>query len=270
MNNYFNTYIILLLLASPLSASDIFLPEINQEMKNFAKEVANSNARVKAFNVKKPSINGQLRNRIKALEKQVDKDSKNHRLSVQNLMLRTVKNKSWKTKQAQLIRGLKKNLNIQEQEESTVSGHRLYLFVSSSMPKKKMRTYARQLQKYPNAQMIIRGFIGGGEKMQPTMAYIKSIITKDENCGRGVACKTYKTRINIDPVLFQRYTINKVPTLVYVDELSGGNYCSEGNIEVVNASGVHKFIGLAPFKYMIQALSEKTDLSKLKHLLEIR
>jgi hypothetical protein len=72
--------------------------------------------------------------------------------------------------------------------------------------------------------MIMRGFIGGGKKMQPTMAYIKSIITKDAHCNRGVACKTYKTKFNIDPVLFQRYQITQVPTLVY-EVASFASFC---------------------------------------------
>jgi hypothetical protein len=37
-----------------------------------------------------------------------------------------------------------------------------------------IKCFNGQLTKYPNAQMIMRGFIGGGKKMQPTMAYIKS------------------------------------------------------------------------------------------------
>jgi hypothetical protein len=51
-----------------------------------------------------------------------------------------------------------------------------------------------------------------------------------------------KTKFNIDPVLFQRYQITQVPTLVYVDDISGGGYCSEGNTKIVNTKGVHKFI----------------------------
>jgi hypothetical protein len=37
--------------------------------------------------------------------------------------------------------------------------------------------------------------------------------------------------------------------------LLGGGYCSEGNTKIVNTKGVHKFIGLAPIKYMVSELA---------------
>lgn len=272
MKYYYNISIIILLLASPLIASDITLPVISNEVRNLAKE-STSNARTKAVNLKKPVASENLQKKINAIVKgakqQIDHQTKN----VQTMLDKTIRNANWKIKQAQLIRSFNKDHDkdhdTKKKEKQMVSGHRLYLFVSSSMPIDKMRVYAKQLQKYPNAQMIMRGFIGGARKMQPTMAYIKSIIVKNKDCNIGVACKTVKTKINIDPVLFQRYNITKVPTLVYVDELSGASYCSEGNTDIVNATGVHKFSGLAPLKYMLSELSNETNISKLKTLSEL-
>ncbi len=264
MKNYFSIGI-LLSLSIHLMANDIALPEINNDMRSVAKE-AISNARIEAVNIKKPTINDTLKHKIYGLTKQVQQQSEAHNVSVKNLLDKTVNNKAWVFKQAQLIKGASKDLGVDDETQvETLSGHRLYLFISSSMPKNKVRQYARQLSKYPNTQMVMRGFIGGGRKMQPTMKYIKSIIVKNENCN-GVDCKTYTTKINIDPVLFQRYGIDKVPTLVYVDKLSGANYCSEGNADIVHANGVHKFTGLAPIKYMISELADKTKLSKLGYL----
>lgn len=267
MKSHFNKFIILLLLTNPLLANNIVLPEIIDDMRELAKEAV-SNARIKAVNVRKVTPSKELIDQVEKLARLTEKQSKTHSNTVKILLDKTVRNVKWKAKQKQLIQSLHKTLDVEDesQQSEAVSGHRLYLFVSSSMPKDKMRQYARQLTKYPNAQMIMRGFIGGGKKMQPTMAYIKSIITKDEHCNRGVACKTYSTKFNIDPVLFQRYKITQVPTLIYVDEISGGSYCSEGNTKVVNAKGVHKFVGLAPIKYMVSELAEQTKLSKLQLL----
>lgn len=268
MKNYFNISIILLSLASPVVA-EIALPEISKEMRDLVNKSVQSKARIDAFNVKKPVIDKALKNRVNDLSHQLNKRTKTYQSNVKKLVDQTINNKAWKFKQAQLIKGLNKELDVDnEDNKKTLSGHRLYLFVSSSMPKDKMRTYARQLQKYPNSKMIMRGFIGGSKKMQPTMAYIKSVITKDVACS-GIQCKTVKTKFDIDPVLFQRYNISKVPALIYVDELSGASYCSEGNSDIVNAVGVHKFVGLAPLKYMIQVLAEKTNLPKLEQLLEL-
>ncbi len=269
MKNCLYALIFLLPIPSALLASDIALPKISNDMQKLAKE-ATSNARIKALNVQKvaPKPSKNLIDQVEKLANQAKKQAETQKNTVNILLNKTVRNAKWKAKQTQLIQSLNKTLDVEDEakQSETVSGHRLYLFVSSSMPKNKMRQYARQLTKYPNAQMIMRGFIGGGKKMQPTMAYIKSIITKDAHCNRGVACKTYKTKFNIDPVLFQRYQITQVPTLVYVDDISGGGYCSEGNTKIVNTKGVHKFIGLAPIKYMVSELADKTKLSKLQLL----
>jgi len=268
MKYYYNISIIILLLSSPLIASDITLPVISNEVRNLAKESI-SNARIKAVNLSKPVASKNFQQKVNAIVKTAKQQIGKQTQNVQTMLDKTIRNSNWKLKQAQLIKAFKKDHNVDKQETQVVSGHRLYLFVSSSMPKNKMRTYARQLQKYPNAQMIMRGFIGGAKKMQPTMAYIKSIIVKNKDCSIGVACKTVKTKINIDPVLFQRYNITKVPTLVYVNELSGASYCSEGNTDIVNASGVHKFTGLAPLKYMLSELSNATNIGRLKTLSEL-
>ena len=161
--------------------------------------------------------------------------------------------------------GVEPSSENQNNKDNILFGQRLYLFVSSSIPQQKMREYARQLSKYPNSQMILRGFIGGAKKIQPTLEYIRSIITKNPDCIDS-KCQVYKTIINIDPVLFARYAVSRVPTLVYVNEISGPSYCSEGNKEIVSSNGVHTFVGQAPLKYMIRELSSKTKLTKLQQL----
>lgn len=284
MKNYFNINILILLLSvavsmitSTVTMANIALPELSQEMRNLANETNQSNARLNAFAVTKPVISQSTHKHVKSLVKWANQNKQQQHTTVSTLVDTTINNSTWQFKQAQQIKSLSNDFNMSNQQSNNsqqndnnqhsqaVSGHRLYLFVSSSIPKAKMRAYARQLQKYKNAQMIMRGFMGGGKKMQPTMSYIKSIITKADHCN-GVHCPTYKIQFNIDPVLFQRYNITKVPTLVYVDNLSGAGYCSEGNGDIVSAKGVHRFVGLAPLKYMISELAQTTQLPKLRQL----
>lgn len=274
MKNYFNISIVVLSLISPVIANIITLPEISQEIRDLANETTKSNARLSAFSATKPVIDRLTTKQVNNLAKQANQDKQQQQITVGSIVDKTINNDAWRFKQAQLIKSFNGDFDIDNQQSDNnhktkiVSSHRLYLFVSSSMPKAKMRAYARELAKYPNTQMIMRGFIGGGKTMLPTMTYIKSIITKHEGCN-GVNCKTYNTTFNIDPVLFQRYEITKVPTLVYVDNLSGGTYCSEGNADIVNANGVHRFIGLAPLKYMVSELADKTQLPTLRELTQI-
>lgn len=274
MKNYININIIILsLIATNIAAAEeITLPVISDEIMEFSKEAAisKSAARSAAYGSSKPLISEALERNVKAMVDLSIRQQLQQNTTIQQLLNKTINNKDWKNNQSKYIQAFNKELDLGEQTTQTtqggqVSGHRIYLFISSSIPTKNMRQYAKELTKYPNAQIVMRGFIGGANKMQPTMAYIKSIIAKDESC-MSINCKNYNTKINIDPVLFNRYGITKVPTLIYVDELSGANYCSEGNTDIVKANGVHRFTGLAPLSYMIRELAETTKLVKLEQL----
>ena len=96
---------------------------------------------------------------------------------------------------------------------------RIYVFISSSMPKATLRNYAVALDKIndPNVSMVLRGFIGNMKLFKPTLNFIQNIITKDASCDLSKEkCNAYNAAINIDPMLFSKYRITTVPAITYV------------------------------------------------------
>lgn len=119
------------------------------------------------------------------------------------------------------------------------TGDRLYLFISSSVPLVTLRNYARAIDGLPGAVMVLRGFVQGADRLKPTMRLVRKIRLKDKEC-EGDDCKLRDTAVVVDPVLFRRYKIKRVPALVAAEGVQSPGTCSEGNPDVVNvgASGV--------------------------------
>ena len=178
-----------------------------------------------------------------------------------------INSKSYQTNRTKAFAQVKRSLNIPVTQDQSISGHRFYLFVSSTIPEKNLRSYARQLAQIPNAKLVLRGFIGGAKKMAPTLKFIKKSSKKNPFCSKGINCPTHKIDFIIDPVLFQRYNIKKVPTLVFVENLTGSNNCSEGNTNLTTATGIHQFTGLAPISHMLTELEKSTNSPTLKQII---
>lgn len=94
---------------------------------------------------------------------------------------------------------------------------RIYIFVSSSVPKDTLRNYARDIDRLgqPRMSIVMRGFVSGMTKVRPTLEFLRRVLFKDENCDSD-KCEAYHAPVLIDPLLFRRYAIEAVPAIVYV------------------------------------------------------
>jgi type-F conjugative transfer system pilin assembly protein TrbC len=111
----------------------------------------------------------------------------------------------------------------QKKTRGLSSGERLYLFVSSSVPAETLRNYVRAVADFrdPNIRMVLRGFVGGASRVAPTISFLQKVLLVDLGCDpRKERCKTYNAPVIIDPLLFRRYRIGRVPAFVYVPSVS--------------------------------------------------
>lgn len=117
------------------------------------------------------------------------------------------------------------------QEASKVPGkigrlsphERIYLFISSSVPIHTLRHYVRTLSALgePNVRIVMRGFIDGARFVNPTVTFLKDILFVDPECDPGKErCSAHRAQLIIDPLLFRRYHIERVPTFVYVPSIT--------------------------------------------------
>jgi hypothetical protein len=96
---------------------------------------------------------------------------------------------------------------------------RIYLFISESIPLETLRNYARDGADLgdPRIVMVVRGFVGGMKHVLPTRRFVLDVLRRDLACESEVRsdCELLPVRLVIDPLLFRRYDVQEVPTVVY-------------------------------------------------------
>jgi len=176
-----------------------------------------------------------------------------------------------------LRQGTFENSNLSNQgepdrEKSFLSSNeRLYLFISSSIPKSTIRRYITTLEKIAdlNVTFVMRGFIGGLDKAKPTLDFIREVLYKVEECDfRETQCEMFATGVNIDPQLFRRYKIERVPAVAYA---TGVNVLqpemSEGLRETVEIGKSYTVYGDASFDYLLEQINKEAKSRSLEHMI---
>ena len=148
---------------------------------------------------------------------------------------------------------------------------RVYLFVSSSMPLQTVRNYAASVARLrdPKIVMVMRGFVGGMTRIQPTIDFVSSVLKEDPSCTFSEReCRMRGANLVVDPLLFRRYGIERVPTVVFVRGLKSADASlSEGDMQNTNVTDSHAVFGDASLEYILEMISRETGASSLKGLL---
>jgi type-F conjugative transfer system pilin assembly protein TrbC len=151
------------------------------------------------------------------------------------------------------------------------SAERLYVFVSSSIPLVALRAMATDLArlKDPNVVIVLRGFVEGAKLIGPTSTLVAKIITDDPDCltsGKS-DCSMKPINIVIDPLLFRRYGIGRVPAVAFVQNVMVKNTeASEGIEENADSGDAWIVYGDASIPYAIELLRRETDIPSLERL----
>ena len=98
---------------------------------------------------------------------------------------------------------------------------RIYLFLSSSVPDETVRAYISTIAHAERDEIVpvLRGLVKGRD-FQASAGYFNRILQEEPDCRdtRETKCRRYQVPIRIDPLLFDRYGITRVPTLVYAGD----------------------------------------------------
>ena len=109
----------------------------------------------------------------------------------------------------------------EDKQDTILKQGKIYLFISSSVPVSTLRSYAAMIDHARAEQvvMVLRGFVGGMKKIRPTMNFIGEILKKNQDCDfTQEKCESYQANIQVDPMLFQRFSIDEVPALVFLPD----------------------------------------------------
>jgi len=160
--------------------------------------------------------------------------------------------------------------NDNNQNAYLMADERIYLFVSSSMPMSILKSYAGDLDKLrdPNIIMVIRGFVNGVKYMKPTLEFISGIQTKDINCDpMHEKCKAYQVNIFIDPMMFSQYAIQSVPAIVYARGVRLTDSQIDQNASQNTASEDYTVSGDVSFEYALDIIAKASASSQIDNIL---
>lgn len=138
---------------------------------------------------------------------------------------------------------------------------RIYIFISSSMPEQTIRNYIRDASKIGNnIFLVLRGAIGGIKQIMPTAVWANNLLKKNPLCEGQ--CEMYGVKILIDPFLYRKYEITKVPAVVYVKGLQNIEGLSEG-LSSVKIGNFWVSYGDVSLDYHLKLIEEKSGRKKL-------
>ncbi len=150
-------------------------------------------------------------------------------------------------------------------------GERLYIFISSSVPMQTLRTYAAAIDAMGEAGVVfvVRGFKDTLREIRPTMRFMTDILKKDPSCDLKTGeCETFGAEILIDPLLFRRYGVEKVPAFVYASAVSVRDAdMSEGLADNASVTGHHVAYGDASLEAIIERFHKETGRESLRGML---
>lgn len=160
---------------------------------------------------------------------------------------------------------LEKGKNNQNNTINFIQKNRIYVFMSESVPIEIWNTYGTYMSdnKLINSSLVLRGCVGGNcEKIKPTADFILSINKHDKN-------HEINPNVIIDPMLFRKYNITRVPCVVYAEDVKTIDLrMSEGNDENFSAKNIYKSCGDWSLEYHLRELQKQSNSISLQEMID--
>lgn len=112
----------------------------------------------------------------------------------------------------------------QEPSGILLATEKIYLFFSSSVPEATIQPYIAAIAGVgdPNVIPVLRGFVKGLADMKASAEFFNRIVKKNPNCldemNPQKICQRFQIGIKVNPLLFTKYGITRVPAVVFVRE----------------------------------------------------
>jgi type-F conjugative transfer system pilin assembly protein TrbC len=158
-----------------------------------------------------------------------------------------------------------------DQNAYLMADERIYLFISSSISISTLKSYAADLDKLrdPNIIMVMRGFVNGVRYMKPTLEFISGIQIKDINCDpMHEKCDAYHVDVFIDPMLFSQYAIQSVPAIVYARGVQLLDTQTAQNSKQNPALEVYTVSGDVSFEHALDVIAKTSKSSQIENILK--
>ncbi len=187
-------------------------------------------------------------------------------------MMKTIQSEEWKARHNAMRAEAMRAVGIEPKQDNITAAapppgeaERLYVFISSTMPIEALRNYASDLEKVRGGVMVLRGFVGGAKRVGPTAKFVADFLRRDPSC-TGASCEMRRVGVEIDPVVYHRYAITRVPAIVYEEHAKTDGYCSVGLEEASQPQNIEVVYGDASLRYAVETLHQKTKQPGLQRI----
>jgi type-F conjugative transfer system pilin assembly protein TrbC len=141
------------------------------------------------------------------------------------------------------------------------------------MPLKTLRNYAGSIDRAndSNIVLVMRGFVAGMKEWKKMIEFSSNVLVRDRGCDliKG-HCDLFAVNLNVDPLLFRRYKVSAVPTVVYARGVSRSDaVLSEGLTDIARVSEFYSVSGDISLAHALDVIGQEARSASLGRLVDV-
>ena len=147
---------------------------------------------------------------------------------------------------------------------------KIFIVISSSMPKETIRNYFKALENVnTDITFILRGIVGNDiSKINPTLHYISDLLLKDKNGKLDDINNHYAFKVDINPKVTRKFNITKAPAVIYIQNY---DFMLEQQQELGQVKSDEKYYisyGASDINYTLQEINKKAKSKGLDTIIK--
>lgn len=159
--------------------------------------------------------------------------------------------------------------NLQSGNRFLFSNEKIFIIISSSMPKETIINYFKTLEKVnTDVTFILQGLIGNDiSKLNPTLEYIRDLLVKDKNTSLENPENIYSFNIDINPKVIKKFNIAYTPAVIFISNYDKTLQEPQELKESINGERVYIAYGAVSADYALSEINKKAKSKGLEKLL---
>ncbi len=159
--------------------------------------------------------------------------------------------------------------NLQSGNRFLFSNEKIFIIISSSMPKETIINYFKTLEKVnTDVTFILQGLIGNDiSKLNPTLEYIRDLLVKDKNTSLENPENIYFFNIDINPKVIKKFNITYTPAVIFISNYDKTLQEPQELKESINGERVYIAYGAVSADYALSEINKKAKSKGLEKLL---
>lgn len=152
--------------------------------------------------------------------------------------------------------------NLQSGNRFLFSNEKIFIVISSSMPKETIVNYFKTLEKVnTDVTFVLQGLIGNDiSKLNPTLEYIRDLLVKDKNTSLENPENIYFFNIDINPKVIKKFNIAYTPAVIFISNYDKTLQEPQELKESINGERVYIAYGAVSADYALSEINKKQNL----------